>query len=327
MPLTDAAGRIAVGHAVPGVFLGLLHAQRDFVLLLVDPQHDDFDLVVDLDQLAGMADAPGPGHLADVDQALDALFELHEGAVAHHVDHGAADLLAHGILLFDVFPGAGDLLLQAQGDLLLLVVDVQDLHFDFLVDGHHFRGVVDAAPAHVGDVQQAVDAAEVDEGAELGDVLDHALAAMADFQLGQQLGLLLRPLRLDQRAAADDDVPPRLVDLQHQALDGAADVVADVGRAADVDLAGRQEDVHADVHQQAALDLARDHAGDHVALVDRLHHLQPGLDLLGLALAQRDHAARVVHQAVDVLDVLDEDLDDRCRAWAAARPPPTRCGG
>ena len=45
------------------------------------------------------------------------------------------------------------------------------------------RRMVDAAPAHVGDVQQAVDAAEVDERAELGDVLDHALAELADFEL------------------------------------------------------------------------------------------------------------------------------------------------
>ena len=118
-----------------------------------------------------------------------------------------------------------------------------------------------------------------------------------------------RPLRLDQRAAADDDVPPRLVDLQTSDCIGAADVVADVGRAADVDLAGRQEDRHADIDQQAALDLARGHAGDHVALMDRVHDRLPGLDLLGLALAEGDHAAGVIDQAVDVLDVLDEDLD------------------
>ncbi len=180
--------------------------------------------------------------------------------------------------------------------------------------------MVDAAPAHVGDVQQAVDAAQVDERAELGDVLDDALAALADFELGQQLGLLLGPLGLDQRPAADDDVPPRLVDLQHEALDGPADVVADVGRAADVDLAGRQEHVHADVDQQPALDLPRGHAGDDVALVDRLHHLQPGLDLLGLALAQRDHAAGVVDQAVDVFHVLDEDFDHLCPARASGSP-------
>ena len=86
MPLTIAARRVAVGHLVPGVLLGLLHAQRDFLLVLVDVQHDDFDLVVDLHQFAGMADALGPGHFADVDQAFDALFELDERAVAHHVD-------------------------------------------------------------------------------------------------------------------------------------------------------------------------------------------------------------------------------------------------
>ena len=39
-----------------------------------------------LHQLAGMVDPLGPAHLADVDQALDALLELDEGAVAHDVD-------------------------------------------------------------------------------------------------------------------------------------------------------------------------------------------------------------------------------------------------
>ena len=206
-------------------------------------------------------------------------------------------------------PGAGRLLLQAQGDLFLLVVDVQDLDFDFLVDGDHLGGMADAAPTHVGDVQQAVDAAQVDEGAELGDVLDHALAAVADFQLGQELGLLFRPFGLDQGPAADDDVAAGLVDLQHQRLNGPSDVVADVGRAADVDLAGGQEHRHADIDQQPALDLAGGHAGDDVALMDRIHDRHPGLDLLGLALAEGDHAAGVIDQAEGVLDVLDEDLD------------------
>ena len=104
-----------------------------------------------------------------------------------------------GNLLGTALPRAGHLLFEAQGDLLLLVVDVQDLHFDLLVDGDHLGGMVDAAPAHVGDVQQAVDAAQIDERAEVGDVLDHALAALADFQLGQELGLLLCPLLFDQR--------------------------------------------------------------------------------------------------------------------------------
>jgi hypothetical protein len=35
--------------------------------------------------------------------------------------------------------------------------------------------MLDALPGHVGDVQQAVDAAQIHEGAVVGEVLDHAL--------------------------------------------------------------------------------------------------------------------------------------------------------
>ena len=53
-------GGYLLGDLVPGVGLGLLHAQRDFLLVLVDAQDDDFDLVADVDQLAGMVDPLGP---------------------------------------------------------------------------------------------------------------------------------------------------------------------------------------------------------------------------------------------------------------------------
>src|SRR5262249_51723963 len=62
----------------------------------------------------------------------------------------------------------------------------------------------------------------------------------------------------------DDDGAAGLVDLEDLALDGLADVVGDVRQPADVHLADGQEDVDADVDQQAALDLARDVAADDV---------------------------------------------------------------
>src|SRR5262245_47585661 len=106
--------------------------------------------------------------------------------------------------------------------------------------------MIDATPAHVRYVQQAVDAAQVDERAEIGDVFDDALAKLADLELFEQFRLLLRPLGLDQAAAADDDVSPGFINLEDQALDFFADIFADVVRAADIDLAGRQEHVDAD---------------------------------------------------------------------------------
>src|SRR5262249_25228635 len=153
-------------------------------------------------------------------------------------------------------PRAGGLVLQAQGDLFLLLVHGEDVDFELLVDVHDLLGIGDAAPAHVGDVEQAVDATQVDEGPELGNVLDDALANLARLDLAQQLFLHLDALIFDELAAADHDVAAGLVDLENLALDGLADVVSDVGGPANVHLAGGQEDIDADVHQETALDLA-----------------------------------------------------------------------
>ena len=286
----DGARRIALGHLVPGVGLDLLHAERDFLLVLVDVEHLDLDLVADGDQLAGMVDALGPAHLADVHQPLDAGFELDEGAVGHDVDDFARVPAVDGVLLIDVCPGAGRLLLEAEGDFFLVLVHGDDVDLELLVDLDDLVRVADAAPAHVGDVQQAVDAAQIDEGAELGDVLDDALAGLARLDLGQKFLFHLDALIFEELAPADDDVAAGLVDLEDFAFDGLADVLADVRRPADIDLAGGQEDVDADVDEQAALDLAGDGAGDHVAFLVLLDDLFPFLLALGLAIAEDDGA-------------------------------------
>src|SRR5262249_10252526 len=132
---------------------------------------------------------------------------------------------------------------------------------------NHFVRIGNAAPAHVGNVQEAVDAAQVDEGAELGNVFDDAFANLLRLEFGEELLLHLLALILDQLAPADDDIAAGLVDLEDLALDGFADVVGNVRRPANIDLAGGQKDVDADVDQEAALDLAGDGAGDHVAFL------------------------------------------------------------
>ncbi len=158
--------------------------------------------------------------------------------------------------------------------------------------------------------------------------------------------LLLFAGDLDELTARDDDVAPALVDLEDHALDLLIDIVGDVAGPADVDLAGGQEDVDADVDEQAALDLARDLALDHVALVvlgdDHLPGAHPvrllageddlaGLvfhafeeDLDGVAglgrglvfpLVERDEAFRLVADVDD--DLVADDLDDLARDDAA----------
>ena len=96
---------------------------------------------------------------------------------------------------------------------------------------------------------------------------------------------------LDQRAAADDDVAAIFVDLEHDALDRAADVIADVGRTTNVDLAGGQEDVDASMSTSKPPLILRvtTPVTTSPSLSDFITS-DPALDLLGLALAERDQA-------------------------------------
>src|SRR2546430_11417943 len=105
----------------------------------------------------------------------------------------------------------------------------------------------DAAPGHVGDVQQPVDAAEVDERTEVGDVLDDAFAGLIDLELLHQLFALAGPLVLENDTTRDDDVAATLVELDDLELELLAEQLVDVRNAAKRDLRAGQEGI--DAHQ------------------------------------------------------------------------------
>ncbi len=112
-------------------------------------------------------------------------FQLHEGAVVGDVGDAAGELRAHRVLGFHAVPGVGLELLHAERDALGVRVDLDDLHLHRVADRQDLARVVDALPAHVGDMQQAVDAAQVHERAVVGDVLDHAFADFAFLAAGR----------------------------------------------------------------------------------------------------------------------------------------------
>src|SRR5207342_132990 len=114
---------------------------------------------------------------------------------------------ADRILLGDVLPRVALELLEAERDALTLPVDVQHLDLELRTDLYELGRMRDAPPRHVGDVEQAVDAAEIDERPEVGDVLDDALPDLILLELLHQLLALPRTLVLEDHAARDDNVP------------------------------------------------------------------------------------------------------------------------
>src|SRR3712207_4907681 len=195
------AHRVLERQHHPRVLLRLLHAERDLLLARIDLEHDGFDRLADRHQLRRMPDVARPAHLADVHEALDARLELDERAVVRDRDDLAGHARPDRVLLHHVLPRIRLELLVAEADALARPVDVEDLDVDLLADLEHLRRVRDAAPRHVRDVQQAVDAAEVDERTEVGDVLDDAAADLVLLQLLHQLLALAGTLVLEDDAA------------------------------------------------------------------------------------------------------------------------------
>ena len=162
----------------------------------------------------------------------------------------------------------------------------------------------DATPRQVGDVQQAVDAAEVDERAVVGDVLDDALDDRAFLQRLEQFLALGTEARFEHGAARHDHVVALAVELDDLELERLAFERCRVLDRTDVDQRAGQEGADAvDHHGQAALDLAGDQAGDDGALLHRGFEVVPGLEALGLV-------AREPGLAVAVFEAFDGDGDE-----------------
>ena len=189
LPLHDGARRVLLRERLVRVRLELLHAERDAVLLdgsmssttasTMSPTATIFD---------GCLTRRVHDISRDVDEALDALLELDERAVVLERDDLA---LARRCRACTSRPrgvhGSSRDLLETERDALGLGVELEHLDANVIADLEQLGRVIDPAPAHVGDVQQAVDAAEVDERAVLGEVLDDALDDLAFLELLERL--------------------------------------------------------------------------------------------------------------------------------------------
>src|SRR5690606_34819508 len=171
----------------PRVRAALLHAQGDTTTIFVDFQNHDFDFFAQGHNLARVDVLVGPVHFGHVHQTFDTVFHFNESTVVGQVGDLAEQTGALRVATCETDPRIFAELLDAQGDTALFLVELEDLGFDVLTHLQHFGGVTDTTPCHVGDVQQTVDATQVDKRTVVGDVLDHALDDCTFVQRLEQL--------------------------------------------------------------------------------------------------------------------------------------------
>ena len=125
-----------------------------------------------------------------------------------------------------------------------------------------------AAPGQVGEMKKTVDAAEIDEGAEIGDVLDDSFPFLPDFELGKKGLFLLFTFLLEDHTTRDDDVAAPLVELDDLAVEALAEHIVEIGNLPEGDLRSGKECVNAhELDDQPALYPSVDDSADNATAV------------------------------------------------------------
>ncbi len=171
-----------------------------------------------------------------MDQAFNAVFELYKATIVGHGYNLASNNSAGGVTQVDLGPWVGTNLLATQADTLRLGVKLEHLDLNLLANLNHLRRMGDATVGHIGDVKQAVDTAQVDEGAVIGDVFDHTDHNGVDLEILEGLGPLDLAVLFEEDAPAEHDVSTALVEFDNLELEGQAQHFLEVLDGAKVDL-------------------------------------------------------------------------------------------
>ena len=300
------ADHVAKLDLVPWIWFELANAEGDLLLVLVDAEHEGFDFLAECEDIRWTRDALGPGEFRHVDETFDAVFDLNECAVGHEVRDFAGHLLTNREALFDLVPWVRLHLLEAEGDALLVLVDVENLNGELLTDLDEFGRVVEACPGHVGDMQEAVDAVEVDECTEVGDVFDCADDFIADGDSAEEGLAFLRAFLLDDFAAAENDIFAVFVDFDDLEIVGISNELLEVLWRHDVDLGCGEECLHAHVDGEAAFDGAADFAFDEAVALENSDDFFPILALGCLLFGENDHALVIFEAFEENFDFVAE---------------------
>ncbi len=155
--------------------------------------------------------------------------------------------------------------------------------------------------------KQAVDAVEVDERAEVGEVLHRAGHGRAGHHGFEERLTLLAAFALNEFATAEDDVAAVVVDFDNAEIVGVAEEHAEVLRLDDVDLRAGAERLDADIDHEAAFDDALHLALDQPVAVIHADDLFPVLTVERFFAREHDHALVVfepLEQHVDLVALL-----------------------
>jgi hypothetical protein len=168
--------------------------------------------------------------------------------------------------------------------------------------------MIDSSPGHVTDVENAVNAAKIDERPIAGNVLDCAFENHALLENLEDLFLQRVTFHFQKRPSRNDDVAPRSVKLEDRKTVGGADKTVQVSVRANIDMRAGEKRRDADIDLEAAFDLTGDMPFDAAPLVIGFFQVFPKFQIFCPLPGQYDAAAfafRGVEEHIHVVSDLD----------------------
>src|SRR6185312_4226402 len=202
----------------------------------------------------------------------------------------AGNNLAQRVRAGEGLPGVFLRSLERQRNTLAVQVHFEHLDGDFLANFDNLGRVVDVLPGQLGNVDEAVYAAEVNECTEVDDGGNNAGTNLALFQLVEERGANLGLGLLEPGTAGQNNVVAVLVQLDDLGFDLLADVGSEVAHTAHLDERCGQEAAQADVEDKTTLDHFDDGTGNDAVFFLDLLDVAPGALVL-CALLGEDQAA------------------------------------
>ena len=132
-----------------------------------------------------------PVHVSNMGEPFNAGFQFDESTVFGHACYYAANLAAYGVATACTFPWIALQLLHTEPEALHLMVNLKNLDADHIADFDNLTRMLEPLVTQIGDVQQAIEAAKVDEGAVSLDAFHHAIDNLTFGQAIDQLRWLL----------------------------------------------------------------------------------------------------------------------------------------
>ena len=245
-----------------------------------------------------------------MDQTVHAGNDLSKRAEGHQLDDADVGHVADLVGVHEHIPGILGAVLHAERDLVLLGIEGENVHVEMIADRDDLGGILDAAPAQLGDVDHTVHAADIDEHAVAGHGLDHAVIVLADLDVGPDLSLRGRTGLVLHSLDGADDAAAGTVDLGDAELNALLDELAQVAVLGQTALGSGNEHTHAlDGNDDAALVFFGDDALENSLVLNGILDVLPDLDRVEALLGKGGIALHVV-DADDVGLDLVADMDD-----------------